>query len=106
MSRSLLDLNQFSEAEAQQVEALRLVQRSNPPDSDAVLAAIYKYAEWLGDRLLFQLQRDQYTRALRSSASHMATATSGWFHRSSASATRIVKNATRRAWASRLWRTR
>jgi TonB family protein len=65
MSRSLLDLNQLSEAEAQQVEALRLVQRSHPPDSDAVLAAIYKYAEWLGDRLLFQLQRDQYTRALR-----------------------------------------
>ncbi len=65
MSRSLLDLNQLSEAEAQQVEALRLVQRSNPPDSDAVLQAIYKYAEWLGDRLLFQLQRDQYTRALR-----------------------------------------
>ena len=65
MSRSLLDLNQLSEAEAQQVEALRLVQRANPPGSDAVLEAIYKYAEWLGDRLLFQLQRDQYARALR-----------------------------------------
>jgi TonB family protein len=65
MSRSLLDLNQLTEAEAQQVEALRLVQRSHPPDSDEVLEAIYKYAEWLGERLLFQLQRDQYTRALR-----------------------------------------
>ncbi len=65
MSRSLLDLNQLAEAEAQQVEALRLVQRSNPPDSDAVLDAIYKYAEWLGDRLLFQLERDQFARALR-----------------------------------------
>ena len=39
MSRSLLDLNQLSEAEAQQVEALRLVQRGNPPGSDAVLEA-------------------------------------------------------------------
>jgi TonB family protein len=65
MSRSLLDLNQLAEAEAQQVEALRLVQRSHPPASDEVLEAIYKYAEWLGDRLLFQPQRDQYTRALR-----------------------------------------
>ena len=65
MSRSLLDLNQVTEAEAQQVEALRLVQRAHPADSDAVLEAIYKYAEWLGERLLFQLQRDQYTRALR-----------------------------------------
>jgi TonB family protein len=65
MSRSLLDLNQLTEAEAQQVEALRLVQRSHAPDSDEVLEAIYKYAEWLGERLLFQLQRDQYTRALR-----------------------------------------
>jgi TonB family protein len=30
-----------------------------------VLEAIYKYAEWLGDRLFFQLERDQYARALR-----------------------------------------
>ena len=65
MSRSLLDLNQLTEAEEQQVEALRLVQRSNPPDSDAVLEAIYRYAEWLGERLQFQLERDQYMRALR-----------------------------------------
>jgi len=65
MSRSLLDLNQLSEAEAQQVEALRLVQRANPPGSDEVLEAIYKYARWLGDRLYFQLERDQYARALR-----------------------------------------
>jgi TonB family protein len=65
MSRSMLDLNQLAEAEAQQVEALRLVQRANPPESDAVLEAIYKYAEWLGDRLFFQLERDQYGRALR-----------------------------------------
>jgi TonB family protein len=65
MSRSLLALNQLTEAEAQQVEALRLVQRANPPGSDEVLEAIYKYAGWLGDRLYFQLERDQYARALR-----------------------------------------
>jgi TonB family protein len=65
MSRSLLDLNQLSEAEAQQLEALRLVQRAHPPGSDEVLEAMYKYADWLGDRLFWQLQRDQYARALR-----------------------------------------
>ena len=65
MSRSFLEMNQPTEAEAQQVEALRLIQRSNPPASDAVLEAIYRYAEWLGQRLQFQLERDQYTRALR-----------------------------------------
>jgi TonB family protein len=65
LSISLLDMNQLAEAEAQQVEALRLVQRGNAPDSDEVLDAIYKYAEWLGERLLFQLERDQFARALR-----------------------------------------
>lgn len=65
MSISLLDLDQLSEAESQQIEALRLIQRSNPPDSDAVLEAIYKYAEWLGERLMFQHERDQFMRALR-----------------------------------------
>ena len=65
MSQSLLDLNQPMEAEAQQIEALRLVQRGNPPASDEVLDAIYKYAEWLGSRGQYQLERDQYERARR-----------------------------------------
>jgi len=65
MSRSLLDLNQSMEADAQQVEALRLMERNYPPESDQVLAGIYKYASWLRDRGQFQLERDQYTRALR-----------------------------------------
>ena len=65
MSESLLDLNDITEAEAQQIEALRLVQRSNPPGSEAVLEALYKYAEWLGERARYQSQRDQYERARR-----------------------------------------
>jgi TonB family protein len=65
MSESLLELNDVTEAEAQQVEALRLVQRANPPGSDAVLEGIYKYAEWLGERARYQNQRDQYERARR-----------------------------------------
>jgi TonB family protein len=65
LSRSLLEMNEVAEADAQQVEALRLVQRSHPPDSDEVLNAIYRYARWLGQRSMFQLERDQYNRALR-----------------------------------------
>jgi TonB family protein len=65
LSRSLLEMNQVAEADAQQVEALRLVQRSHPPDSDEVLKGIYRYAQWLGQRSMFQLERDQYNRALR-----------------------------------------
>jgi TonB family protein len=65
LSRSLLEMNQVAEADAQQVEALRLVQRSHAPDSDEVLNGIYRYAQWLGERSMFQLERDQYNRALR-----------------------------------------
>jgi tetratricopeptide (TPR) repeat protein len=65
LSRSLLEMNQLTEAEEQQIEALRLIQRSNPADSDPVLAAIYKYAKWLGERSMYQLERDQYLRAQR-----------------------------------------
>jgi TonB family protein len=65
MSQSLLDLNQPLEAEEQQIEALRLVQRSHPPASEEVLEAIYKYAAWLGARGRYQLERDQYERARR-----------------------------------------
>jgi len=65
LSATLLDLNRPAEAEAQQVEALRLAERTWPPESDQSLAAVYKYAAWLGDRGLFQFERDQYDRARR-----------------------------------------
>jgi TonB family protein len=65
LSRSMLDLDQPAEADAQQLEALRLIQRSHAPDSDEVLQGIYRYAQWLGQRSAFQLERDQYGRALR-----------------------------------------
>jgi TonB family protein len=61
----LLELNQTTEAEAQQAEALRIAQRNWPPESEQALAAVYKYAEWLAERGYFQLARDQFSRALR-----------------------------------------
>lgn len=65
LSATLLELNKPVEAEAQQVEALRLAERTWPPESDQGLAAVYKYAAWLRDRGLFQFERDQYDRVRR-----------------------------------------
>ncbi len=70
LSETLLDLNRPADAEAQQVEALRLIQRAYPPESDQVLKAMYKYAAWLGDRGLQQLERDQYDAAIRIITDH------------------------------------
>ena len=61
----LLELNKPAEAEEQQLEALRIVERSYPPESDEALAALYKYAGWLREQGRFQEERDQYMRALR-----------------------------------------
>jgi TonB family protein len=70
LSRSLLELNQTIEADEQQTEALRLVERNHPPESDEALAALYKYAAWLRDRGFFQDEREQYLRALRTVREH------------------------------------
>ena len=65
LSQTLLDLNKPLEADQQQLEALHIIERTYPPESDEALAGIYKYASWLGERGLYQSQRDQYMRALR-----------------------------------------
>ncbi len=65
LSATFMELNRPVEAEAQQVEALRMAERTWPPESDQGLAAVYKFAAWLRDRGLFQLERDQYERARR-----------------------------------------
>jgi TonB family protein len=70
LSETLLDLNRPADAEAQQAEALRLIQRAYPPESDRALDAMYKYAAWLGDRGLQQLERDQYDAAIRIITDH------------------------------------
>jgi tetratricopeptide (TPR) repeat protein len=70
LSRSLLELNQTIEADEQQTESLRIVERNHPPESDEALAALYKYAGWLRDRGFFQTEREQYLRALRTVREH------------------------------------
>jgi tetratricopeptide (TPR) repeat protein len=65
MTVSLASMGQHVEADQQQLEALRLVERNSPPQSEQALAATYKYAEWLGDNGRFQEQRERYASALR-----------------------------------------
>ncbi len=68
MTQSLVALNDLAEADKQQLEALHLVQRNWPADSDQALAATYKYAAWLRSTGRFQEERDQYAQALRTIA--------------------------------------
>jgi TonB family protein len=70
LSETLLELNRPADAEAQQVEELRLIQRAYPPESDRALDAMYKYAAWLGERGLQQPERDQYDAAIRIITDH------------------------------------
>ena len=65
MAQSMLALNQPVEADQQQLEALRLVERNWPVGSKEALAGIYKYASWLRDNGRYQEERGQYARALR-----------------------------------------
>jgi len=66
----LLELNKPAEADEHQLEALRIVERSYPPESNEALAAVYKYASWLREQGRFQEERDQYMRALRTVHDH------------------------------------
>jgi TonB family protein len=65
MTRSLVEVNKPVEADQMQLEAMRLVERSHPPESQESLNAIYKYAGWLRENQRWQEERDQYARALR-----------------------------------------
>ncbi len=57
--------NQFAEAQALQLQALTLIERSYELHSHEVLAALYKYARWLREKSLFTDEREQYRRAER-----------------------------------------
>jgi TonB family protein len=65
MTQSLLSMNQATQADQQQLEALRLVERNRAPESPEALDALYKYAAWLRDSGRYQEERDQYARAQR-----------------------------------------
>jgi tetratricopeptide (TPR) repeat protein len=65
MTKSFTEMNKTVEADQQQLEALRVIERAHPPQSDEALGAIYKYAAWLRENGRHQEERDQYARALR-----------------------------------------
>jgi TonB family protein len=70
ISDVMLELNKPADAEEQQLDALRIVERSHPPESDEALGALYKYAGWLREQGRFQEERDQYMRAMRTVHDH------------------------------------
>lgn len=65
MTRSFTDMNEYTEADSQQVEALRLVERNHPEQSAQMLEAIYKYAAWLRESRRYSEEREHYQRAMR-----------------------------------------
>jgi TonB family protein len=65
MTRTYVEMDQPIEADQQQLEALKLVERNRPPESDEALSALYKYAGWLRETRRYQEERDYYMRAVR-----------------------------------------
>jgi TonB family protein len=70
LTETMIELNKPAEADQHQQEALRLVERQYPPESDEALAALYKYAGWLREQGRFSEERDLYMRALRTIRDH------------------------------------
>ncbi|HVS24658.1 MAG TPA: tetratricopeptide repeat protein [Gammaproteobacteria bacterium] len=70
LTETMIELNKPAEADQHQQEALRLVERQYPPESNEALAALYKYAGWLREQGRFSEERDLYMRALRTIRDH------------------------------------
>jgi TonB family protein len=68
LTKSFIEMNKPVEADQQQLEALRIIERGSAPESEAALAALYKYAGWLRESYRYQEERDQYMRAMRTIA--------------------------------------
>jgi tetratricopeptide (TPR) repeat protein len=65
LTESYESMDQLIEAHTQQLEALNLVERNHDPASPEVLAAIYKYGNWLRGAHRYTEEREQYFRAER-----------------------------------------
>ena len=70
LTQTMIELNKPAEADQHQLEALRIVERSYPLESDEALAALYKYAAWLRDQGRYPEERDLYMRALKTIHDH------------------------------------
>ncbi len=70
LSSTMLDMENYIEADEHQLTALHLMERVHGVDSLEVLPAIYKFADWLQSAYRFQEERGQYTRAMNIIRSH------------------------------------
>lgn len=65
MTDSFQSLEQYQEADEQQLTILNLAERNYPPGSPEYLEGIYHYAEWLRESGRYHEERAQYARAQR-----------------------------------------
>ncbi len=64
LSSTMIDMENYVEADEHQLTALRLMERVYGVDTIEVLPAIYKFARWLRSAYRFQEERSQYARAM------------------------------------------
>jgi tetratricopeptide (TPR) repeat protein len=64
IANTLVSMQRYGEADEQQMDALRIMERVHGSDTLEILPAIYNYAEWLRDGYRFNEERDLYTRAM------------------------------------------
>lgn len=64
LSSTMIDMENYVEADEHQLTALRLMERVYGVDTIEVLPAIYKFARWLRSAYRFQEERNQYSRAM------------------------------------------
>ena len=64
LSSTMIDMENYADADEHQLTALRLMERVYGVDTIEVLPAIYKFARWLRSAYRFQEERGQYTRAM------------------------------------------
>lgn len=70
MTESFYEMDELSQADEQQLDALRIAERIYEPHSDEMLEAIYDYARWLRRSNRFTAEREQYVRAMRTIREH------------------------------------
>ncbi len=70
MTESFYEMEEFEQADEQQLAALQLIERVYEPHAPETLAAVYKYADWLQRNNRFTEARERYTRAIRTIREH------------------------------------
>ncbi len=64
LSNTMIEMEQYGEADEHQLTALRLRERIYGAESMEILPAIYKFARWLRAAYRYDEERNQYSRAI------------------------------------------